>query len=157
MQTKSEKIKKIVEWQKKNRDYVNAYQKEWRKGNKERLRVLRRKNYLKNKKYIVSYQKEWRKNNMDRVLKSNKRWVDKYRKEPKNKIKISARRKLLRAVQSGVVKRGVCRDCSSKRVQAHHTDYSKPLIVIWLCDKHHKLEHVKIKKYVSIKTLSKVR
>lgn len=27
--------------------------------------------------------------------------------------------------------------CGNAKVEAHHTDYSKPLKIIWLCKKHH--------------------
>lgn len=35
-----------------------------------------------------------------------------------------------------------CQNCNKiKRLSAHHEDYSKPLIVIWLCSSCHKLRH----------------
>ena len=33
--------------------------------------------------------------------------------------------------------------CQELKVEAHHSDYSKPLEVVWLCSKHHKLVHRK--------------
>ncbi len=41
----------------------------------------------------------------------------------------------------GNVKLEPCRNCGSNDVHAHHTDYSKPLQVFWLCRKHHVLVH----------------
>lgn len=35
--------------------------------------------------------------------------------------------------------------CGDIKVEAHHEDYSKPLEVIWLCVKHHKAEHNKMR------------
>lgn len=32
-------------------------------------------------------------------------------------------------------------DCECTEVEAHHPDYSRPLDVVWLCDKHHKATH----------------
>lgn len=32
-----------------------------------------------------------------------------------------------------------CEICGSKDAQAHHPDYSKPLKVVWLCLKHHRI------------------
>jgi hypothetical protein len=31
--------------------------------------------------------------------------------------------------------------CGNKKSEAHHTDYSKPYDVIWLCDFHHHQLH----------------
>lgn len=41
------------------------------------------------------------------------------------------------AVRAGKLVKKLCRVCRKKKVEAHHTDYSKPLKVIWLCKKHH--------------------
>ena len=41
------------------------------------------------------------------------------------------------AIQLGVLVRQPCEVCGSEKVQAHHTDYAKPLEVRWLCKAHH--------------------
>jgi hypothetical protein len=42
------------------------------------------------------------------------------------------------AVKKGIIKRTPCVLCGSiKRLHGHHSDYSKPLDVVWLCHKHH--------------------
>lgn len=41
------------------------------------------------------------------------------------------------AAQLGVITRQPCEVCGDPKVQAHHTDYSKPLEVRWLCKVHH--------------------
>jgi hypothetical protein len=42
----------------------------------------------------------------------------------------------------GKLKRQPCEACGTTRlVQKHHTDYSKPLQVRWLCMRHHREEH----------------
>jgi len=38
-----------------------------------------------------------------------------------------------------------CEVCGLMKVEAHHTDYEKPLVVNWLCRKHHKEVHSKPK------------
>jgi len=49
------------------------------------------------------------------------------------------------AIKSGILtKPSSCEICELKRkLYAHHTDYSEPLLVIWLCDKCHKDVHRK--------------
>ena len=37
-----------------------------------------------------------------------------------------------------------CAVCGSLKVEAHHTDYSRPLDVVWLCREHHLELHGKV-------------
>lgn len=46
-----------------------------------------------------------------------------------------------KAIRKGKLNRGVCEVCRSPEVEAHHDDYSKPLVVRWLCDQHHTGTH----------------
>lgn len=48
-----------------------------------------------------------------------------------------ARSKVASAVKSGLLVKLPCKVCKSSTVEAHHTDYRKPLAVTWLCRKHH--------------------
>lgn len=41
------------------------------------------------------------------------------------------------AAELGIIKRQPCEVCGDPKVQAHHTDYAKPLEVRWLCKTHH--------------------
>jgi hypothetical protein len=59
--------------------------------------------------------------------------------------KIAARHILGVAVRKGEVQKSPCERCGAKRVHGHHPDYSKPLIVIWLCAQCHKEEHKRLK------------
>jgi hypothetical protein len=52
-----------------------------------------------------------------------------------------ARVALGNAVQQGKIKRHPCEKCGAENVHGHHDDYSKPLVVRWLCPKHHAEEH----------------
>lgn len=54
---------------------------------------------------------------------------------------IKARELVKRAIKSGKLIKGTCIICGCKDVVAHHTDYSKPLDVIWMCRKHHRELH----------------
>lgn len=53
-----------------------------------------------------------------------------------------ARAYLNHAVRDGRAEIGPCEICSStKDIEGHHSDYSKPLQVNWLCRKHHRALH----------------
>lgn len=67
-------------------------------------------------------------------------------KKPERKKAIAASREphkrkatelLNRAVKKGTVTKKPCEVCGENKVEGHHTDYSKPLDVQWLCRKHH--------------------
>lgn len=45
------------------------------------------------------------------------------------------------AIQHGLLQRKPCEVCGEEKVEAHHTNYQKPLTVMWLCRKHHKQWH----------------
>lgn len=59
-----------------------------------------------------------------------------------NREKVLAHKKVYNAIKSGKLVRMPCEICGvTTAVQAHHDDYSRPLDVIWLCQKHHKWIH----------------
>lgn len=43
-----------------------------------------------------------------------------------------------RARRKGLLVPQPCEVCGSQKVQAHHDDYDRPLVVRWLCPKHHR-------------------
>lgn len=47
------------------------------------------------------------------------------------------------AIRAGKLIKQPCEVCGEDKVHAHHLDYSKPLEVMWLCDKHHREWHKK--------------
>lgn len=49
-----------------------------------------------------------------------------------------------RALRSGKLQKLPCWVCGAE-AEAHHPDYSSPLDVVWLCDRHHKQAHVLVK------------
>ncbi len=59
-----------------------------------------------------------------------------------NRQKKSAHRQIYAALKRGQIVRLPCAQCGSTvNIQAHHTDYSKPLDVIWLCPRCHRVHH----------------
>lgn len=45
------------------------------------------------------------------------------------------------ALRDGRLFRQPCEVCGDAKVEAHHDDYTKPLIVRWLCREHHMQRH----------------
>jgi len=89
----------------------------------------------------------------DRILKA-KSWLHSERGKERarqryeenyaqNKQKYLAQRAIKRLVDSGVIIRYPCEVCGEEPSNGHHPDYSKPLEVVWLCQKHHKEIHRK--------------
>lgn len=52
---------------------------------------------------------------------------------PSTKVKNHARHLLQAAVRRGGIIRKDCEHCGAKKTDGHHSDYSKPLDVIWVC------------------------
>lgn len=77
---------------------------------------------------------------------------DKWRSQKRwNNTNREARRahdQVAQALRRGDLKRGKCEVCGSLRVEGHHDDYSKPLVVRWLCRKHHRAQHAKSRRQV---------
>ena len=65
------------------------------------------------------------------------------RRRARDPLRYKARTAVGNALRDGRLKRQPCGECgSTKRVQAHHHDYAKPLDVEWLCFPcHRELRH----------------
>lgn len=99
--------------------------------------------------------KRWARENRERVKAGKKRYYeehkDKYAEDralyvKRNPEKIKARNAANRAVYQGALKKpDRCETCKrktpSRRLHAHHHDYSEPLEVQWLCADCHWNEH----------------
>jgi hypothetical protein len=59
----------------------------------------------------------------------------------KNKVRHHCRAITAHAIHIGNVKKEPCSICGKQEVVAHHCDYSQPLNVTWLCQKHHVAWH----------------
>lgn len=120
---------------KTHEEYLNWYRK-YREKNRDKLR-----NYLR------EYNKNWRKffgyNN-----------EEKWKKNNRNKFLMEGI--LQRAVNYGRIERLPCEVCGNPKSQGHHSDYSKPLEVIWLCALHHKKLHLILKNQSTLTNQSKI-
>lgn len=151
------------EWAKNNRDKLK---KAWTKYNRSKKKKDCAKRYYENNKVkILLAGAEWRKKNPDKVKLYTKKWkirnpdkvkaiqknyqlkhgLEKGRKyRSKNWYKKLAQAAVARAVKYRKLKRLPCLICGEKKSQAHHPDYSKRLEVLWLCQRHHVMEHSKV-------------
>lgn len=103
----------------------------YRKNNIKRVRAYDRKRGLL--KSRVEDQERYRKTEAGKLScrKAFVKWSQ------RNKHKRSAHSKVRNAILSGVLIKLDCEICGNVKSEAHHSDYSKPLKVKWLCKKHH--------------------
>ena len=63
-----------------------------------------------------------------------------------NPDKVVAHARVRQAQRSGELVRGACEVCGALRTEGHHSDYTMPLAVQWLCRTHHSQLHAKMKR-----------
>lgn len=93
-----------------------------------------RKNRAAKREQYAKYEKARQQTLWRRILQNryNRRRI---RRQPE---KARARFAVNNALRDGRLERRPCEVCgTTEKVQAHHTDYSRPLDVQWLCFKHH--------------------
>ena len=76
----------------------------------------------------------------------NRARAKRYYHDPRLRLRWVARWMFKDAVISGKLHRVPCVKCGATKAQGHHEDYSKPLVVIWLCDPCHRAEHKRLRK-----------
>jgi len=98
--------------------------------------IKRRENYKKNPEKYLAKSKEW-------FLKNRARKKVKIFKSEEHKFKSIARGVVNNAIRLGKIKKGLnCQFCNiMEDLEAHHSDYSKPLEIVWLCVKCHRSLH----------------
>ena len=79
----------------------------------------------------------------ERKVSPQRRWDDKH---PLEKW---AHQCLRSAVRRGLVQPQACEICGSPKTDGHHEDYATPMVVRWLCRKHHKQRHVELRRGAS--------
>lgn len=77
----------------------------------------------------------------DCVRKRKADLMKQYLKDPMFKFKQQARWAVNKAIKAGKLFREECSRCGAVKSEAHHPDYNKPLLIIWLCRDCHVLEH----------------
>ena len=84
------------------------------------------------------YQKEWERSESGRAFQARQR--------EKHSVKNFAKSTVNNAIRDGRMARLSCLSCGSRKTEAHHEDYSKPLDVIFYCKTHHTARHRELKK-----------
>ena len=75
-----------------------------------------------------------------------------YTKQPDVAVKVFARHYLNNAITAGTINREPCTMCGKEQAHGHHEDYSKPLLVVWLCSGCHWKLHAQRKVYKEVIT-----
>jgi len=113
---------------------------------KENYRKWKREWYQKNRTKEIARKKKYHLTPEGRkvLYESIKRYRIKYPEKQRARQIIQAR------LRRGTMKAGICK-CGRDDTQAHHSDYSKPLEVVWLCSSCHGEEHTKLSCKVTIR------
>jgi hypothetical protein len=72
---------------------------------------------------------------------SRKDWRKTRSRSAEAQSRVAARWAVANAVRDGRIEQLPCRVCGDVNSEAHHADYSKPLVVDWLCFAHHREMH----------------
>lgn len=84
-----------------------------------------------------AYRSSMRKNPQARKI-----WLEAAKATDRYKQQRAAHSLVSEAIRRGDLVRQPCEVCGGTiRVHAHHDDYSKPLLVRWLCVAHHRMLH----------------
>ena len=112
-----------------------AYDVIYRKEHKQQRADYNHKWYQEHKEEALEKHKKYRAKNKDKWGEYQK---TKYKKDPR---KVIARQRVCYAVKTGRLIKEPCEICGEEHAEAHHEDYTKPLVVRWLCKKCHKEYH----------------
>lgn len=122
----------IEEKRRRNREHKRSVYSRDRDKLLKRVKVR----YLKIKKDPIKWE-----DYLKGVSRRVKTWID------KNPEKRKAHQAVFVALRAGNIKKKKC-FCGKIEVEAHHSDYSKPLKIIWFCKKHHKEADIRRRKVI---------
>lgn len=113
-----------------------AYLKVWRSQNPEKVRAQKRKS-KKTKRGRELHNEQCRRRRARMLDSGRTDYVSQSSISDTEKQKKRARWNLSCHVRKGRIKRLPCEVCGQEKSEAHHSDYSRPLEVQWLCTAHH--------------------
>lgn len=122
LEHKEQVAKSQSEFRKRNRHKLRIAERNWRDKNRDLVNAKAARSYERNKEKMLAKNLEWRNN---------------------HRLHIKCRDAVKHEVLSGRMEKPlVCQKCGlEKKLDGHHEDYSKPLSVVWLCRKCHRLVH----------------
>jgi len=130
----------------RSKDRIRKYNEIWYKKNWKAF-------YARHKKARRKQSALWNREHSEWKKAYDKRYFLSYKKNERRKKNMTAEQYLhyktqniLRyKIRKGEIKRLPCEMCGNPKSQGHHSDYSKPLEIKWLCRKHHSELHRKYK------------
>lgn len=126
----------VKEWRQRNPDKVREQRRRWEK----RFRTERPAEYkARRKRYEEQYYQR------PEVKKRKREEQKKYRNDPRLRIRHLARWYTSHRIASGSISKEPCALCGKDQAEAHHLNYEKPLLIVWLCPDCHGKEHIKLK------------
>jgi hypothetical protein len=122
-------------WKREHPEITRESNRKYREKSRDKIREYNHRFALEhpdaNKKKAIKY----RENNRDKYILAIKKWGS------ENQEKRDAHTKLNNAIRNGVVLRPDTCQCGNPSPEGHHEDYSKPLMVVWLCRSCHQRLH----------------
>ena len=119
----------------------------WAESNRDRINKGNRRRYLQNIESEREHRRAYRLS--DKRIDITRNMVIQYAKN--NPEKARAGSAIHNELRSGrMVKPSVCEHCGNEPekthiLQGHHSDYTKPLEVVWLCPRCHAIEHRRLR------------
>ena len=151
MQTKKcgkcQQVRPISEFYPHGRD---GFQSECKDCKRERAKIYnrtpKRREYnrqfyerLKNEGYFKEYRQR------PEVKKRKAKQIKEYSLDPRLRVRFLARWYARRMVKNGTIKQQPCALCGNENSLKHHPDYTKPLLIVWLCADCHRELHKRAK------------
>lgn len=96
-----------------SKEEYNAYQREYRSKNKERIALIKKRS----------------------VEKNGNKWNE------RNKLALHTHAIVRQAIKKGLLQRLPCEECGEEKSHGHHDNYFRPLDIKWLCVFHHRARH----------------
>ncbi|KKM01346.1 hypothetical protein LCGC14_1795390 [marine sediment metagenome] len=103
---------------------------------KAEARLYNKNGYYRN--YLREYYKR------PEAREQRKKRMIEYRTRPAVRIKNLARWFVNHEIRSGRLNRQPCAFCGEEQGEAHHKDYTQPLMIVWLCKACHHQVHIEM-------------